>query len=110
MKKYEGRADKQLAKRLEAEPNIPAASTFPDRATAESASSKALDANKAKIEKFLEGKKGKTTVTHTFPYPVGVSLLNGSNGHLPASKVLLVLVKDVRRSEGYFLLTGFAQI
>jgi hypothetical protein len=110
IKKHVGRTDKQLAKRLKAEPNIPAASTFPDRATAESASSIALDANKAKIEKFLKGKKSKTTITHTFPYPVGVSMPNGRDNHLPASKVLLVLVKDVRRPEGYFLLTGFPEI
>jgi hypothetical protein len=100
----------QLVKRLEAEPTIPAASTFPDRATAESASARALEANKTKIQRFLNGRKRKTTVTHEFPYPVGVSVPNGSNDSLPATKVLLVLIKDARRSEGYFLLTGFPEI
>ena len=108
--KHIGRTDMQLVKRLEAEPTIPAASTFPDRATAESASARALEANKTKIQKFLNGKKGKTTVTHEFPYPVGVSVPNGSNDSLPATKVLLVLIKDARRPEGYFLLTGFPEI
>ncbi|MEZ1318436.1 RHS repeat-associated core domain-containing protein [Pseudomonas fluorescens] len=110
IRKHVGRTDSQLAKRLKAEPNIPAASTFPDRATAERASSKALDANRKKIEKFLQGKKEKTIVTHTFPYPVGNSLPNGHKNPVPASKVFLVLVKDVRRSEGYFLLTGFPEL
>ncbi|VVN29076.1 hypothetical protein PS662_04779 [Pseudomonas fluorescens] len=110
IKKHVGRTDTQLAKRLKAEPNIPAASTFPDRATAESASARALEANKTKIEKFLKGGKGKTTVTHVFPYPVGVSIPKGRSAHEPAAKVLLVLVKDTRRPEGYFLLTGFPEI
>ncbi|MCE6979300.1 RHS repeat protein [Pseudomonas frederiksbergensis] len=108
--KHVGRTNMQLAQRLEAEPTIPAASTFPDRATAESASARALDANKTKIEKFLNGTKGKTTITHEFPYPVGVSLPNGRTEYLSASKVLLVLIKDARRPEGYFLLTGFPEI
>ena len=105
-----GRTDEQLAERLKAEPNIPAASTFPDRATAESASARALEANKTKIEKFLNGDKRKMTVTHKFPYPVGVSLPNGQADSVLASKVLLVLIKDARRPEGYFLLTGFPEI
>ncbi|WP_348529746.1 RHS repeat protein [Pseudomonas wuhanensis] len=108
--KHVGRTNMQLAQRLEAEPTIPAASTFPDRATAESASARALDANKTKIEQFLNGTKGKTTITHEFPYPVGVSLPNGRTEYLSASKVLLVLIKDARRPEGYFLLTGFPEI
>lgn len=31
-------------------------------------------------------------------------------GSLPASKVLLILIKEPRLSEGYFLLTGFPEI
>ncbi|WP_421138339.1 RNase A-like domain-containing protein [Pseudomonas sp. NFX15] len=68
-----------------------------------------LNANKPKIERFLSGTKEKTTITHQFPYPVGVSLLNGRTDAAPASKVMLVLIKDVRRPEGYFLLTGFPE-
>ena len=86
------------------------ASTFPDRATAGSAASKALDAKKSKTEKFLRRKKGTTVVTHAFPYPVGTSLPNGHNTQVPASKVLPVLIKDAKRPEGYFLLTGFPEI
>ncbi|MGJ7518214.1 RNase A-like domain-containing protein, partial [Pseudomonas baetica] len=108
--KHIGRTDEQLANRLKAEPNIPAASTFPDRVTAESASARALAANKKKIEKFLTSNKGKTTVSHHFTQPIGVSMVNGKTTQVPASKVLLVLKKDDRRPEGYFLLTGFPEL
>ncbi|SDP46230.1 RHS repeat-associated core domain-containing protein [Pseudomonas reinekei] len=108
--KHIARTDVQLADRLRAEPHIPAASTFPDRATAESAAARTLAANKIKVEEFLNSSKGKTTVTHHFPHPVGVSMVNGNTNHEPASKVLLVLKKDVQRPEGYFLLTGFPEL
>ncbi|ATE80596.1 type IV secretion protein Rhs [Pseudomonas frederiksbergensis] len=108
--KHIGRTDLQLAQRLEAEPTIPAASTFPDRAIAESAVARALSENKKRIDKFLKSKKSKTTITHQFDLPVGISLPNGSTDYVPASKVLLVLIKDARRPEGYFLLTGFPEI
>ncbi|CAH0165153.1 Putative deoxyribonuclease RhsC [Pseudomonas sp. Bi123] len=64
--KHIGRTDLQLAQRLEAEPTIPAASTFPDRAIAESAVARALSENKKRIDKFLKSKKSKTTITHQF--------------------------------------------
>ncbi|WP_249410705.1 RNase A-like domain-containing protein [Pseudomonas sp. St316] len=110
IEKHIGRTNAQLAHRLEAEPHIPAASTFPDRSIAEFSAVRALAANEKKIEKFLAGTKEKTTIRHTFDQPVGVSLLNGRNDYLPASKVLLVLKKDQRRPAGYFLLTGFPEV
>jgi RHS repeat-associated protein len=110
IEKHIGRTDAQLAQRLEAEPDIPAASTFPDRPTAELSAARALAANEKKIEKFLAGKKGKTTIRHTFTQPVGTSLLNGRTDYLPASKVLLVLKKDPQKPMGYFLLTGFPEV
>ncbi|WP_305882127.1 RNase A-like domain-containing protein, partial [Pseudomonas sp. NFACC08-1] len=110
IEKHIGRTDAQLAQRLEAEPHIPAASTFPDRPTAELTAARALAANEKKIEKFLASKKDKTTINHTFTHPVGISLLNGRTDYLPASKILLVLKKDERRPLGYFVLTGFPEV
>jgi len=71
---------------------------------------KALADNKQRIEKFLRSSKGKTMITHQFPHPVGVSVLNGHTSSLPASRVLLILIKEPRLPEGYFLLTGFPEI
>ncbi|EIK57976.1 Rhs family protein [Pseudomonas fluorescens Q8r1-96] len=110
IEKHIGRTNAQLAQRLEAEPHIPAASTFPDRSTAEFSAARAIAANEQKIENFLAGPKEKTTIKNTFSQPVGVSLLNGRTDYLPASKVLLVLKKDQRSPTGYFLLTGFPEV
>jgi uncharacterized protein RhaS with RHS repeats len=108
--KHIGRTNLQLAQRLKAEPTIPAASTFLDRASAESVVARALAENKKRVDNFLKSTKSKTTITHKFDQPVGISLLNGSTEYMPASKVLLVLIKDTRRPEGYFLLTGFPEL
>ncbi|MGN8278645.1 RNase A-like domain-containing protein, partial [Pseudomonas sp. SMN5] len=110
IEKHIGRTDAQLAKRIEKEPNVPAASTFPDRTTAELSAARTLAANQRKIEKFLASKKDKTTVTHVFAHPVGVSLINGRTDYLPAHKVLLVLKKDKQQPAGYFLITGFPEV
>ncbi|WP_434626329.1 RHS domain-containing protein [Pseudomonas sp. Z5-35] len=109
IRKHIGRTDAQLAQRIEAEPNVPAASTFPDRATAESSAARAIASNEKKIEKFLNSKKGKTTITHTYAKPVGVSLIRGHDDYAPAYKALFVLIKDPKKPEGYFLLTGFPE-
>ncbi|WP_285416606.1 RHS repeat protein [Pseudomonas sp. efr-133-TYG-5] len=105
-----GRTDAQLAQRLMAEPHIPAASTFSDRAGAEAAVSEALRVNAQKVQDFLNSSKGKTTITHYLNRPVGVSLLNGATHPQPALKLLLVLKKDPTLPLGYFLLTGFPEL
>ncbi|MCW1246610.1 RHS repeat protein, partial [Pseudomonas sp. SAICEU22] len=107
--KHVGRTDAQLAQRMEAEPNIPAASTFPNRATAESSAARGIAANEQKIEDFLNSPQTKTTITHTYAEPVGVNLLRDSDDYIPAYKALFVLKKDPGKPEGYFLLTGFPE-
>ncbi|MCF4998995.1 RHS repeat protein, partial [Pseudomonas syringae] len=107
--KHVGRTDAQLAQRLRNEPNIPAASTFPNRSVAESAVSDALSANSLRIKKFLESSKIKTTISHQFTSPIGVSIVNGQPQVLAAHRLLLVLKKDPKLPLGYFLLTGFPE-
>ncbi|MEL1091261.1 RNase A-like domain-containing protein, partial [Pseudomonas sp. OB66] len=108
--RHVGRTDAQLAQRLAAEPNIPAASTFLNRAEAEAAASEALAANTQVVQEFLESNKVKTSFTHTFSRPVGVSMINGQTQSQPASSLLLVLKKNASSSLGYFLLTGFPEL
>ncbi|MFP6833208.1 MAG: RNase A-like domain-containing protein, partial [Pseudomonas sp.] len=108
--KHIGRTDAQLAQRLQAEPNIPAASTFMNRAEAEAAVSEAISANSQKVTQFLNSNKGKTSFTHDLSRPVGVSMLNGLSHSQSASKLLLVLKKDPALPLGYFLLTGFPEL
>jgi hypothetical protein len=108
--KHVGRTDTQLAQRLQAEPNIPAASTFMNRAEAEAAVSEALSANSQKVTQFLNSNKGKTSFSHDLSRPVGVSMLNGLTHSQSASKLLLVLKKAPALPLGYFLLTGFPEL
>jgi RHS repeat-associated protein len=108
--KHVGRTDTQLAQRLQAEPNIPAASTFMNRAEAEAAVSEALSSNSQKVTHFLNSNKGKTSFSHDLGRPVGVSMLNGLTHSQSASKLLLVLKKDPALPLGYFLLTGFPEL
>jgi hypothetical protein len=108
--KHIGRTESQLAQRLQAEPNIPAASTFLNRAEAEVAVSEALVANAQKIQNFLNSNKAKTNFTHDLSRPVGVSMLNGHSQSQSATKLLLVLKKDPTLPLGYFLLTGFPEL
>lgn len=93
--KHVGRTDAQLAERLQAEPHLPAASTFSDRARAEAAVSEALRVNAQNVQDFLNSKKGKTTITHNLNQPVGVSLLNRATHPQPTQKLLLVLKKTL---------------
>ncbi|XXE12303.1 hypothetical protein J3P89_03185 [Pseudomonas sp. Z1-14] len=67
--KHVGRTDAQLAQRMEAEPNIPAASRFPDRATAESSAARAIAANPQKVEEFKQHKY--EDKNHTYLHPAG---------------------------------------
>ncbi|TDV50509.1 RHS repeat-associated protein [Pseudomonas helmanticensis] len=108
--KHVGRTDIQLAQRLQAEPNIPAASTFMNRAEAEAAVSEALSSNSQKVTQFLNSNKGKTSFSHVLGRPVGVSMLSGLTHSQSASKLLLVLKKDPALPLGYFLLTGFPEL
>ncbi|MFH0024919.1 RNase A-like domain-containing protein, partial [Pseudomonas fluorescens] len=108
--KHVGRTDAQLAQRLQAEPNIPAASTFRNRAEAEAAVSEALSANSQTITDFLSSNKGKTNFTHDLNRPIGVTMLNGLSHSQTATKLLLVLKKDPTLPLGYFLLTGFPEL
>jgi hypothetical protein len=108
--RHVGRTDAQLAQRLQAEPNIPAASTFLNRADAEVAVSEALNANSHRVTAFLASTQAKTSFTHDLIRPVGVSMLNGVTHSQSASKLLLVLKKDASLPLGYFLLTGFPEL
>ena len=89
---------------------LPAASTFSDRAAAEAAVSEALSLNMQKVRRLLTSSRSKTTITHHFNQPVGVSMLNGSPHSQTASKILLVLKKDPTLPLGYYLLTGFPEL
>lgn len=107
MKKHVGRTDQQLKDRLKNEPNVPTASTFPDRATAESAVSKVIDDNQSKISDFLKGKDNQIVVIEKASEPVGTSWKRGAKAAVPGTEIYLIIRKDKKMPTGYRIHTGY---
>ncbi|MBH3425451.1 RNase A-like domain-containing protein, partial [Pseudomonas gessardii] len=107
IKKHIGRTNEQLASRLKHEPYVPTASTFHDRATAESTVSKVIADNGARIDNFTKGSKEKITIIQKTQHPIGTSLVRGALATTPGTKIYLVLLKDKKMPTGYKILTGY---
>jgi hypothetical protein len=107
--RHVGKTDADLAARLTAEPRISGASSFTDRAIAESAIGRTLDANQAAINTWLSGTSPRLVVNHALPESVGRSLARGAAGPVDASGVRVVLQRDPSLPTGYRIVTGFPQ-
>jgi hypothetical protein len=107
MKKHVGRTDQQLEDRLKHEPNVPTASTFSDRATAESAISKVLDNNQSKINSFLKGKDNQVVIIEKTAEPIGTSWKRGASSTVPGTEIYLIIRRDKKMPTGYRLHTGY---
>ncbi|UII74332.1 DUF6531 domain-containing protein [Pseudomonas sp. HN11] len=110
MEKHIGRTDQQLAERLQREPHVPTASTFPDRATAESAISKVLDNNKSKIKDFLKGTEHQLVINQRTPGPIGTSWKRGAKTPTPGTQIRLIIRRDKKMPNGYRIHTGFPNL
>jgi filamentous hemagglutinin len=104
-----GQTDADLAARLAAEPGISGASSFTNRAVAESALSDTLAAKQADITAWLSGTNPRLTLNNTLPDSVGRSLARGAAGPVDASGVRVVLQRDTSLPTGYRIVTGFPQ-
>jgi filamentous hemagglutinin len=105
--RHVGKSDVDLGARLNSQPNITAASSFPDRATAERAVSSALDANTASISQFLNGTGGRLVINHNVGSPVGNVMSRGATTSAPSSNVRVVIQRDATMPTGYRIVTGF---
>ncbi|MBK5530895.1 RHS domain-containing protein [Pseudomonas sp. TH06] len=101
------RSEAQLRARLLAEPNIPIASTFLNRAEAEAALSNVMRSNKVKIDDFLAGNANKLVINERVPIPAGVGVVRQSGNLEQLFSIRLVLRRDATSPLGYFILTGF---
>jgi filamentous hemagglutinin len=105
--RHVGMSDADLANRL-ATSNVSAASTFADRATAETAVSAAIDANQSAIQSYLSGSSnGYLAIEYTSPTPVGTSLSRGATSSTPVNNVRVVITKDPTLPTGYRIVTGY---
>ncbi|EUB87800.1 RHS repeat protein [Pseudomonas sp. GM30] len=105
--KHVERSEAQLRARLKAEPNIPIASTFPNRFEAEAALSNVMRSNQKKIDDFLKGKAKKLVINEQVSVPAGVGVVRKSGKLEPLFSIRLVLQRDVKSPLGYYILTGF---
>jgi hypothetical protein len=106
-----GRTDDQLRKRLEHEPNISAASTWNDRAAAESAVGVSLAQNQERIRRWLDRSGRKPNLVLDYDgdpsHAFGRTMNRGADHSEPCSHATIVL-----RSEGdsdFYVLTAYPE-
>ncbi|MGF6225531.1 RHS repeat-associated protein [Pseudomonas frederiksbergensis] len=108
MEKHIGRTEAQLRERLEAEPHIPIASTFPNQTVAEATVSSVMDRNKELIDDFMRGNARRLVITQPMSAPVGVGVVRRSGELESLSVVKLILKRTNESPSGYIIFTGYA--
>ena len=109
LKRHVARTDQQLQERLEHEGNISAASTWTDRATAETVVAEALTAENGRIENWMR---------HGYPRPnlalhydakrmIGRSLRRGGSAPVGCTQAVIVLRADGPGS--FYVLTTYPE-
>ena len=108
IEKHIGRTEAQLRERLEAEPHIPIASTFPNQTVAEATISSVMDRNKELIDDFMRGNARRLVITQPMSAPVGVGVVRRSGELESLSVVKLILQRTNESPSGYTIFTGYA--
>ena len=104
--RHVGRSDADLARRLDRERSINAASTFADRATAERVVGATLEREKRRIAAWLD-RRGRDLALDYRGDPgvtVGRVLLRGEASPRPATDARIVLRRD---GDSYYVLTAY---
>lgn len=107
--RHVGAGDAELARRLADEPNLAAASTFTDRATAERAVAAALDASRSRIERWLASERRANLALRWRGdgRPLGRLLERGAPEPVAVPAAGVVLRK---RPGGYYVLTAYPEL
>jgi hypothetical protein len=108
LRKHVGRTDDELRERLEREPNISAASTWTDRATAEDTVAAALRAERGRIESWRQRGERRPNLTLHFDAgrEIGRSLLRGAARAVTCTQAVIVLRAD---GDGFYVLTTYPE-
>jgi hypothetical protein len=95
LSRHVGWTDAQLAQRLREQRDIAAASTYTDRATAETAIAAALTADAGRVRNWSarHGRRPNLVVRYRAPddRPIGRSLVRGARAPVPCTEALVVL-------------------
>jgi filamentous hemagglutinin len=105
--KHVGQSETQLLERLANEPGISGSSSFYNRASAESAISRTLDAKQAEINNWLSSSKPQMKIEYTLPENVGITIDRGMTNAVDTSNLRLILRRDSSLPTGYRVHTGF---
>jgi hypothetical protein len=107
--RHVGKTDMELAARLATEPRIPAASTFPDRTTAERAIAAVLEARATDIQNWLAGNTTRIEppIVVALPYTTGRILFRGATHTIDVQSVLIILQRDASLPTGYRIVTAY---
>ena len=110
--RHVGRTDEQLRRRLRDQPNISAASTYPDRETAELVVGLVLWQSTDKVTSWTcrRGSRPNLALRTSDPRgpPIGRVLQRGARTPVPARGAVVVLRWDERRAT-YFVLTSYPE-
>lgn len=109
LSRHVGRSDSDLTRRLRREPNLAAASTFLDRASAERAVAATLAAERGRIDGWI-AKAGRSTLALRWRGDgavVGRVLERGAASSVPAAGARVVLR---RRGDTWFVLTAYPEV
>ncbi len=106
--RHAGKTDDELRERLQREPDISAASSWRDRATAERVIGAALSENRDKVERWRarEGRRPNLPVDYRGEEIIGRSLRRGESEVRDCREALIVLKWD---GAGGFVLTSYPQ-
>lgn len=109
LRRHVGKTDGDLQERLREERNISAASTYTDRATAESVIAEALSAQDARIKRWLHSPDDHPNLVldHEARSSIGRTLHRNAGIAVPCSHALVVL--KWRSSDDFIVLTSYPE-
>jgi hypothetical protein len=105
-----GQTDDQLRQRLDRERNIPAASSYTDRQTAERTVSMALKAEENKVNSWMRrgARRPNLAVDYTEPNDsLGRVMFRGARGSVPCDHAVIVL--KATGADDFIVLTSYPE-
>lgn len=109
LERHVGRTDDELRQRLKREPNISAASSYTDRATAERTIGAAIEQNTEKIQRWIERGPHRPNLVIEYTNPtdaIGKVMYPRAMGSVPCDHAIVVLRAD---GDSYYVLTSYPE-
>jgi Bacterial CdiA-CT RNAse A domain len=109
LREHIGKTEGELRGRLNTDKKIPAASSFYDHATAESAVARVLARNSKDLSGWLAGGGVGHVITGDAGKPVGLSILRGQRNVTHVTGVRIYVVRDPGMTTGYRIISAYPQ-